>query len=106
MPDPNAPPHVPIAGSAGATPSSPPPPGTAAPRTVLVVDDEKNIRRTLQLVLEGEGYQFLGAETAMQALAILALYGLSIERNEWRALLLGILSHNLTTKHLSITVGE
>src|SRR5580693_5272183 len=41
-----------------------------------------------------------------QALAILALYGLSIERNEWRALLLGILSHNLTTKHLSITVGE
>jgi len=39
---------------------------------VLVVDDEKNIRRTLQLVLEGEGYHFLGAETAGQALAILA----------------------------------
>jgi DNA-binding NtrC family response regulator len=71
MPDPNAPHHVSPAGPAGATPSSPPP-GTAAPRTVLVVDDEKNIRRTLQLVLEGEGYQFLGAETAMQALAILA----------------------------------
>ena len=39
---------------------------------MLVVDDEKNIRRTLQLVLEGEGYHFLGAETAGQALAILA----------------------------------
>ena len=48
-----------------------PPPGAPAARTVLVVDDEKNIRRTLQLVLEGEGYQFLGAETAEQALAIL-----------------------------------
>ncbi len=41
-------------------------------KTVLVVDDEKNIRRTLQLVLEGEGYRVLGAETAGQALAILA----------------------------------
>ena len=49
-------------------------PDVAAPlaKTVLVVDDEKNIRRTLQLVLEGEGYQFLGAETAEQGLAILA----------------------------------
>ena len=54
-----------------ATPSSAPP-GHPAPRTVLVVDDEKNIRRTLQLVLEGEGYHVLGAETAKQALAILA----------------------------------
>jgi DNA-binding NtrC family response regulator len=47
-------------------------PGAPAPRTVLVVDDEKNIRRTLQLVLEGEGYRVLGAETASQALAVLA----------------------------------
>ncbi len=54
-----------------ATPSAPPP-GEPAPRTVLVVDDERNIRRTLQLVLEGEGYRFLGAETAEQPLAILA----------------------------------
>jgi two-component system nitrogen regulation response regulator NtrX len=44
----------------------------SVPKTVLVVDDEKNIRRTLQLVLEGEGYKVLGAETAGQALAILA----------------------------------
>ena len=41
-------------------------------KTVLVVDDEKNIRRTLQLVLEGEGYHVLASENAEQALAILA----------------------------------
>ena len=57
---------------AGSTAPATPPPGAPAAKTVLVVDDEKNIRRTLQLVLEGEGYQFLGAETAEQALAILA----------------------------------
>jgi DNA-binding NtrC family response regulator len=44
----------------------------AAPATILVVDDEKNIRRTLQMVLEGEGYAVLEAETAEAALAILA----------------------------------
>jgi DNA-binding NtrC family response regulator len=43
-----------------------------AAKTILVVDDEKNIRRTLQLVLEGEGYRVIGAETAEQALKILA----------------------------------
>ncbi len=47
-------------------------PGPPTPRTVLVVDDEKNIRRTLQLVLEGEGYRVLAAETAEEGLAILA----------------------------------
>jgi two-component system nitrogen regulation response regulator NtrX len=41
------------------------------PRTILIVDDEKNIRRTLQMVLEGEGYATLEAETAEQALTIL-----------------------------------
>jgi two-component system nitrogen regulation response regulator NtrX len=30
--------------------------------TVLVVDDEKNIRRTLRMVLEGEGYQVIEAD--------------------------------------------
>ncbi len=39
--------------------------------TILIVDDEKNIRRTLQMVLEGEGYATLEAETAEQALTIL-----------------------------------
>lgn len=41
-------------------------------KTVLVVDDEKNIRRTLQLVLEGEGYKVIGAESAEIALELLA----------------------------------
>jgi len=40
--------------------------------TILIVDDEKNIRRTLQMVLEGEGYATLEAETAEQALKMLA----------------------------------
>ena len=26
------------------------------PATVLIVDDEKNIRRTIRMVLEGEGF--------------------------------------------------
>jgi two-component system, NtrC family, nitrogen regulation response regulator NtrX len=47
-------------------------PGAPAAKTILVVDDEKNIRRTLQLVLEGEGYKVIGAESAEDALAILA----------------------------------
>ena len=42
------------------------------PKTILVVDDEKNIRRTLDLVLSGEGYRVLEAGTAEEALAILA----------------------------------
>ncbi len=40
--------------------------------TVLVVDDEKNIRRTLGMVLTGEGYRFLEAENAELALEIIA----------------------------------
>ena len=32
----------------------------AVPPTVLVVDDEKNIRLTLRMVLTGEGYQVAG----------------------------------------------
>jgi DNA-binding NtrC family response regulator len=38
---------------------------------VLVVDDERNIRRTLQMVLAGEGYQVMEAESAEQALEVL-----------------------------------
>src|SRR5579864_3125685 len=64
---------MPEAASASSSPSpSAAPPGAPAPRTVLVVDDEKNIRRTLQLVLEGEGYRVLAAESASQALSALA----------------------------------
>ena len=39
--------------------------------TVLVVDDEKNIRRTLRQTLEGAGYAVLEAESAEQALEAL-----------------------------------
>jgi len=39
---------------------------------VLVVDDEKNIRRTLELVLRGEGYEVVEAQSAEEALQILA----------------------------------
>jgi len=39
--------------------------------TVLVVDDEKNIRRTLEMVLTGEGYRVLEAESAEKALEVL-----------------------------------
>jgi len=40
-------------------------------QTVLVVDDEKNIRRTLRMVLEAEGYAVSEAESAEQALDVL-----------------------------------
>jgi len=46
--------------------------GVPGAKTVLVVDDEKNIRRALELVLAGEGYRVLLAETAGQALRLLA----------------------------------
>lgn len=40
--------------------------------TILVVDDEKNIRRTLDMVLSGEGYQVYEASSAEEALGLLA----------------------------------
>ncbi len=43
---------------------------TARPH-LLVVDDEKNIRRTLRMVLETEGYAVSEAETAEEALKLL-----------------------------------
>jgi DNA-binding NtrC family response regulator len=49
----------------------PTPLSTVAP-TVLVVDDEKNIRRTLEMVLAGEGYRVLEAGSAEQALETLS----------------------------------
>jgi two-component system nitrogen regulation response regulator NtrX len=44
---------------------------SVVPPTVLVVDDEKNIRRTLDMVLTGAGYSVLGASTAEDALEML-----------------------------------
>ncbi len=40
-------------------------------QTILVVDDEKNIRRTLRMVLEPEGYAVAEAESAEEALKTL-----------------------------------
>ena len=39
--------------------------------TILVVDDEKNIRRTLRMVLEGEGFEVLEAGSAEEAFPII-----------------------------------
>ena len=39
--------------------------------TILVVDDEKNIRRTLRMVLEGSGFNTLEASSAEQCLEML-----------------------------------
>ena len=55
--------------STGASPHAPP--GEAAAPTILVVDDERNIRRTLDLVLCGEGYRVVEAASAEAALQIL-----------------------------------
>ena len=44
----------------------------AAPAKVLVVDDEEGIRFSLRGILEDEGYEVLDAESAEQALGILA----------------------------------
>ncbi len=52
-------------------PSGYDPPVDPARPTILVVDDEKNIRRTLRMVLEGEGYAVSEAESAEEALKLL-----------------------------------
>jgi two-component system nitrogen regulation response regulator NtrX len=41
------------------------------PATILIVDDEKNIRRTLQMVLGGAGFDTLEASSAEEALTLL-----------------------------------
>jgi DNA-binding NtrC family response regulator len=46
--------------------------GAASPPTILVVDDERNIRRTLDLVLRGEGYDVAEAGSGEEALEIMA----------------------------------
>jgi DNA-binding NtrC family response regulator len=54
-------------------------PLSAAPATVLVVDDERNIRRTLSMVLEGEGFRVLEAESGEEALERVAHSGSPID---------------------------
>jgi two-component system, NtrC family, nitrogen regulation response regulator NtrX len=46
---------------------------------ILVVDDEKNIRRTLRMVLEGEGAEVIEASTGEEALAFLSQPEANIE---------------------------
>jgi two-component system, NtrC family, nitrogen regulation response regulator NtrX len=60
--------------SPASAPPPPVPPGEAGavPATVLVVDDERNIRRTLEMVLAGEGYQVCEAESGEQAWELLS----------------------------------
>ncbi|NUQ78547.1 MAG: sigma-54-dependent Fis family transcriptional regulator, partial [Polyangiaceae bacterium] len=64
-----------MASAASPSSSSPPlphgPEGAAAAPTILVVDDERNIRRTLDLVLRGEGYRVVEAASGEAALEIL-----------------------------------
>jgi DNA-binding NtrC family response regulator len=51
--------------------------------TILVVDDEKNIRRTLRMVLEGSGFHTLEASSAEQCLE-------TLENNEVDLLILDV----------------
>jgi DNA-binding NtrC family response regulator len=48
------------------------------PSTVLIVDDEKNIRRTVRLVLEGEGFTVEEASSGEEALARLPDVGADV----------------------------
>jgi len=43
----------------------------SVPGTILVVDDEKNIRRTLSMVLRGEDYEVLHAQSGEEGLRLL-----------------------------------
>jgi DNA-binding NtrC family response regulator len=45
---------------------------TRAEHPILVVDDEKNIRRTLRMVLEGEGHEVVEAASATEARGVAA----------------------------------
>ena len=49
-----------------------PPATDPARERVLIVDDEKNIRRTVRMVLEGEGYTVEEASSGEEALARIA----------------------------------
>src|SRR6187455_3149768 len=48
------------------------------PSTVFIVDDEKNIRRTVRMVLEGEGYSVEEASSGEEALARIAEIGADV----------------------------
>ena len=50
----------------------------AAPRTVLVVDDESGIRELLAVILEVEGYRVVQASCGSEALAAVAAHSIDL----------------------------
>src|SRR5689334_3530296 len=52
-----------------------PEPVSAAPPTVLVVDDQRVARRLVQRILSGAGYRTFEAESGAEALTVLAATG-------------------------------
>ena len=59
-------------------PAAPLPPSTASSATVLLVDDEAPIRRSLGPYLERGGYQVMLASDGVEALDLLAAYEVDI----------------------------
>ncbi|AKT40432.1 sigma-54-dependent transcriptional regulator [Chondromyces crocatus] len=59
--------------------SSQAPSDEAAAPTILVVDDERNIRRTLDMVLRGEGFHVVEAASGEDALKLLSHGGTPVE---------------------------
>ena len=59
-------------------PAAPLPPSTAPSATVLLVDDEAPIRRSLGPYLERSGYRVMPASDGVEALELLAAYEIDI----------------------------
>ncbi|HEX6534465.1 MAG TPA: response regulator [Gemmatimonadaceae bacterium] len=67
-----------------AAPSTPgervaPPPGARGSRTILLVDDEPELRAVARRILELHGYRVLEAEDANEALAVAVRHGAAID---------------------------
>src|ERR1700679_205042 len=76
--------------------------GAPAAPTILVVDDERNIRRTLDLVLSGAGYQVLTAPDAEEARLMLD----SADHRVDLAIVLGDVTQCRTTQRTFTTYGQ
>ena len=57
---------------------APDPPAAGLAEPVLIVDDEKNIRRTLRMILEGEGYPVHEAASIAEAEQVLAAHPVDV----------------------------
>jgi diguanylate cyclase (GGDEF)-like protein len=60
------------------------PPVNMAQRTLLVVDDEPNVRSALRRLLRGEGYEILLAESAQDGLELLAKHDVHVVLSDQR----------------------